>query len=102
MILSGDLGGTKSNLGLFDIQQGMLADVAKNCYATQQHSGLDEMVKDFLRETSGKVTASCFVIAGPVVDNKVRGTNLPWEVDGAFIARRLGLNRVRLLNDLEA
>jgi glucokinase len=102
MILAGDLGGTKSNLGLFDVQQGKLTRVAQKRYATQQHSGLDEMVKDFLRETNGKVTASCFGIAGPVVDNRVRGTNLPWEVDGAFMARLLGLNRVRLLNDLEA
>jgi glucokinase len=102
MILAGDLGGTKSNLGLFDVQQGKLVRVAQKRYATQQYSGLDEMVKDFLRETNGKVTASCFGIAGPVVDNKVRGTNLPWEVDGAFMARLLGLNRVRLLNDLEA
>jgi glucokinase len=102
MILAGDLGGTKSNLGLFDVQQGKLARVAQKRYATQEHSGLDEMVKDFLRETNGKVTASCFGIAGPVVDNRVRGTNLPWEVDGAFMARLLGLNRVRLLNDLEA
>jgi glucokinase len=76
--------------------------VAKKRYATQQHSGLDEMVKDFLRETGGKVTASSFGIAGPVVDNKVHGTNMPWEVDGAFMAQLLGLNRVRLLNDLEA
>jgi glucokinase len=102
MILAGDLGGTKSNLGLFDVQQGKLAGVAKKRYATQQHSGLDEMVKDFLRETGGKVTASSFGIAGPVVDNKVHGTNMPWEVDGAFMAQLLGLNRVRLLNDLEA
>jgi glucokinase len=102
MILAGDLGGTKSNLGLFEIQQGKLASVAKKRYATQQHAGLDEMVKDFLRETGGKVTASCFGIAGPVVDNKVRGTNLPWGVDGAFMAQLLGLRRVRLLNDLEA
>ncbi|HYL68633.1 MAG TPA: glucokinase [Candidatus Limnocylindria bacterium] len=102
MILAGDLGGTKSNLGLFDVQQGKLAGVAKKRYATQQHSGLDEMVRDFLHETGGKVTASCFGIAGPVVENKVRGTNMPWEVDGAFMARLLDLKRVRLLNDLEA
>lgn len=102
MILAGDLGGTKSNLGLFDAQQGKLARVASKRYATQQTSGLDAMVQDFLHETGGKVTAACFGIAGPVVDNKVRGANLPWEVDGAVTARLLGLNRVRLLNDLEA
>jgi glucokinase len=102
MILAGDLGGTKSNLGLFDVQQGKLATIAEKRYATQQHSGLDMMVQDFLRETRGKVSASCFGIAGPVVNNKVHGANMPWEVDGALTAQQLGLNRVRLLNDLEA
>jgi glucokinase len=102
MILAGDLGGTKSNLGLFDVQQGKLSPVAKKRYATQQHSGLDVMVQDFLRETAGEVVASCFGIAGPVVNNRVRGTNMPWEVDGGFMAQLLKLDRVRLLNDLEA
>lgn len=102
MILAGDLGGTKSNLGLFDIKQGKLALVASKRYASQKHSGLEEMARDFLKETGAKVTASSFGVAGPVVDNTVHGTNLPWGVDGAAIARLLGLPRVRLLNDLEA
>jgi glucokinase len=102
MILAGDLGGTKSNLGLFDARDGKLARAAYKRFASQKHSGLEEMVQDFLRETGAKVTASSFGIAGPVVDNKVHGTNLPWGVDGGAIARQLGLARVRLLNDLEA
>jgi glucokinase len=36
------------------------------------------------------------------VNNRVRGTNLPWVVDGASVAKHLGLGYVRLLNDLEA
>lgn len=102
MILAGDLGGTKSNLGLFDIQQGKLARVTYKRFASQDYPAAEQIVRDFLRETGGKVTAASFGIAGPVVDNKVRATNLPWIVDGAALAKDLGLNRVRLLNDLEA
>lgn len=39
---------------------------------------------------------------GPVVDGVCRTTNLPWVVDARRLARRLGLDRVGLLNDLEA
>jgi glucokinase len=102
MILAGDLGGTKSNLGLFEARNGKLTRAAYKRYASQKHAGLEEMVRDFLRETGAKVTASSFGIAGPVVNNTVHGTNLPWGVDGLAIARQLGLPRVRLLNDLEA
>src|ERR1700739_4383531 len=102
MILAGDLGGTKSNLGLFEIQAGKLATVSIKRYATQEHPGLEEVVTDFLSTTKGKVTAASFGIAGPVVQNRVHATNFPWIVDGAAMARHLGLSRVRLLNDLEA
>ena len=102
MILAGDLGGTKSNLGLFDVQQGKLVRAAHKRYASRDHSGLAEMAQDFLRENPAKVTAASFGIAGPVVDNSVRATNLPWVIEGAAMARELGLARVRLLNDLEA
>jgi len=102
MILAGDLGGTKSNLGLFELHQGKLVRMAHKRYASQQHSGLSEIAQDFLRENTAKVTAASFGIAGPVVDNSVRATNLPWMIDGTAVARSLGLDRVRLLNDLEA
>ncbi len=51
---------------------------------------------------SGKVTAASFGIAGPVVNNRVHATNLPWIIEGAAMASFLGLNRVRLINDVEA
>ena len=102
MILGGDLGGTKANLGLFDVQNEKLVRVAFERYASQEHAGLPEMVQDFLRQNKEKVTAACFGIAGPVVNNKVHVTNLPWAVDGEAMAKFLGIDRVRLLNDLEA
>lgn len=102
MILAGDLGGTKSNLGLFDVQQGKLVRTSHKRYASRDHSGLQEITKDFLNGASGKVTAASFGIAGPVVNNRVHATNLPWIIEGAAMASFLGLNRVRLINDVEA
>jgi glucokinase len=102
MILAGDLGGTKSNLGLFDVQREKLVSVARKRFASNEHSGLEEIITLFLSGNSGKVTHASFGIAGPVVNNRVRGTNLPWVVDGASVAKHLGLAYVRLLNDLEA
>jgi glucokinase len=102
MILAGDLGGTKSNLGLFDIQAGKLAAVATKRYATQEHKSLEEVATDFVNSTKARVTAASFGIAGPVVQNRVHATNFPWVVDGAAMAKHLGVSRIRLLNDLEA
>ncbi|HKV03730.1 MAG TPA: glucokinase [Candidatus Acidoferrales bacterium] len=102
MILAGDIGGTKTNLGLFDVQQGNLVRVANKRYPSREHKGLEEIVQDFVSGIHAKVTAASFGIAGPVVDNRVRAGNLPWIIDGATIAKLLGLERVRLMNDLEA
>jgi glucokinase len=102
VILAGDIGGTKTNMGLFDVQQGKLVRVGDKRYPSRQHKGLEEIVADFVKVTSAKVTAASFGIAGPVVDNRVRTGNLPWVIDGAVLAKQLGLERVRLMNDLEA
>src|SRR5271168_2445755 len=102
MILAGDLGGTKSNLGLFDVQNGKLVRTSYKRYASRDHAGLQEIAKDFLNGAAGKVTAASFGIAGPVVNNRVHATNLPWIIDGAAMAGFLGLGCVRLINDVEA
>lgn len=102
MILAGDIGGTKSNLGLFDVREGALVRVAHKRYASHEHRGLHDIAQDFLRQTGAKITAAAFGIAGPVLQNRVQASNLPWVVDGAEMAKLLSLPRVRLLNDLEA
>jgi glucokinase len=102
MILAGDLGGTKSNLGLFDVQSGSLKQVAFKRYSSRDHAGLEEIAHDFLTKNSAQVSAASFGIAGPVVNNRVQATNIPWIVDGAKLAGELKLKHVRLLNDLEA
>ena len=102
MILAGDIGGTKSNLGMFDVENSKLVRVAHKRYVSHEHAGVEDIADDFVRLTGGKVTAAAFGVAGAVLNNRVHTANLPWTVDGASVAQRLGLGRVSLLNDLEA
>jgi len=41
-------------------------------------------------------------VAGPVINNRVRATNLPWTVDAGTLAGELNLSDVVLMNDLGA
>lgn len=102
MILAGDIGGTKSNMGMFDVQGGKLVRVAHKRYPSAGHPGLDDIAEDFVKTCGMKVTAAGFGVAGPVMNNKIHAANLPWTVDGDSLARRLGLDHISLLNDLEA
>jgi glucokinase len=48
------------------------------------------------------VDASAAGVAGPVIDNRARLTNVPWDVSASDITARFNTPQVRLLNDLQA
>ena len=109
MILAGDIGGTKCNLALFEARLGTLRRVLQRRFESQNYSHFEEIVSEFVRQIEsssagegGKITAAGFGVAGPVIDHRVRATNLPWLVDGAALERILGVSQVVLVNDIEA
>ena len=110
MILAGDIGGTKCNLALYQVQAEKCQQVVKRRYESRKFSSFDTIIAKFLDETGGvtkdagvgKIDAAGFGVAGPVIDNRVKATNLPWIVDGAALEGQLGTSHVVLLNDLEA
>jgi len=102
MILAGDIGGTSTRIALFEGEGRTLHAVVSGRYPSRDHGGLTEIVAAFTGAHPGCIEAACFGIAGPVRDGRVETPNLPWVVDGAVLAKQLGLPRVTLLNDLEA
>jgi glucokinase len=100
MILAGDVGGTKVHLALYDFTDGNLNCSRDELYAAREHSGLEEIVMDFLGAT--KVSAACFGVPGPVRNGRLRLTNLPWTLDSRELSVSLAINHVFLINDLEA
>jgi glucokinase len=103
MILAGDIGGTKTNLGLFDAADGALTSHDQKSFPSKRFSGLESIIDEFM-SSAGRppVAAACFGVAGPVVDDRSVTPNLPWVVESASLASRLNLDSVVLLNDLEA
>lgn len=125
MILAGDIGGTKTNLALYEWTNERVDPIRLESFHSADYTSLEDILSEFLSpptapvvvgsdqsnvsEKEGlqtasemKVTAACFGIAGPVIDNHCETTNLPWVVDGLTIADRFAVPRVQLLNDLEA
>ncbi|UCG39613.1 MAG: glucokinase [bacterium] len=103
MILAGDIGGTKSVLGLFSRQSGPEVPLAEAVFPSRSYPTLEEMIAEFLSHTSPeRIEAACFGVAGPVSGVRVSVTNLPWVLDEAALASALQVPRVRLINDLQA
>jgi len=102
MILAGDIGGTKTNLGLF--LKGKRRPLPKviETYASREASGLEEIIKRFFERHNVSIAGACFGIAGPVINGRCKTTNLPWDVSEVRIRRRFKLSRVLLINDLTA
>jgi glucokinase len=110
MILAGDIGGTKTLLGLFDAVPARPRPVVVRSFATLDYPDLPTMIAAFMKDVEagearaahGSIESACFGVAGPVVDDSVKVTNVPWIVDARRVAPALGIARVALLNDLEA
>lgn len=107
MILAGDVGGTKCNLALFSEENGKLTAVFQQRFASKEFAQFDRIVKEFSRQAApylagNRIVAAGFGVAGPVINNRVRATNLPWTVDTENLIDVLKVKQVVVLNDLGA
>ena len=102
MILAGDIGATRTRLAAFQTEGNRLNCIVEKTYASQERSGLREVLVEFIRTEGIPVHSACFGVAGPVRGGKTKISNLPWTIDCKELAEQLKLSSVGLLNDLEA
>jgi len=103
MILAGDVGGTKTELAVFETTPGGLRALHQQRYASQDYPSLDTIIRSFLQAgPAASISAACFGVPGPVIDGRCTTTNLPWTLDERVLASGIPALRAKLLNDLEA
>lgn len=105
MLLAGDVGGTKTFMGLFARGASRPEAVDVRSYRTLDFPGLVALSTQFLRDagaSAADIDAGGFGVAGPVTGTRAQLTNVPWIVDVEALRRELPIPRAHLLNDLEA
>lgn len=105
MLLAGDVGGTKTFLGLFARAASRPSAVEIRSYRTLDFPDLGAMSRQFLRDTSKRpsdIEAASFGVAGPITGRRAQLTNVPWMVDLDTLRGEVPIPRAHLLNDLEA
>jgi glucokinase len=102
MLLAGDIGGTKTDLAVFDLEHGPRAPLAQRRFPSGEYPSLEAIVAEFVAEVDLPVTHACFAVAGPVIAGTASLTNLPWVVDEATLRAVLQLEFLHLLNDVQA
>ena len=104
MLVAGDVGGTKTLLGLFEAADPRPTALATHTYVTGDFASFTDILDAFASAIGRavEIDAVAIGVAGPVVGGRAALTNISWDVSVDEIARKLGTPRVRLLNDLEA
>jgi glucokinase len=103
MILAGDIGGTKVNLGLFESGGDRLKLAREASFASRRYVSLQDIIREFLAAAGAPaIESACFGIAGPVRQERVQVTNLPWKIEAAELSAVLKITAISLINDLEA
>jgi glucokinase len=105
MLLAGDIGGTKTLLGLFDPRTPRPEPIVVRSFGTLAFHDLPAMIAEFVHDEAVSdhvIDAACFGVAGPVIGEAAELTNVPWRVDARHVAKAFKLSHVQLLNDLQA
>jgi glucokinase len=101
LILAGDVGGTNTRLGLFEITRGRFRLLSEKTYLSKNYKGLENILVNFLKGQR-EIVAACFGVAGPVTEEVIVATNLPWWIDIQSLQKLLSLKKVEVINDLVA
>lgn len=105
MILAGDVGGTKTILGLFDPREARPTPIVIQEFPTDRYTDLEAIISAFSEEPKVRgatVDSAAFGVAGPILGDTAELTNVAFTIDAPAIAGTFEIPRVTLLNDLEA
>jgi glucokinase len=102
-VLAIDIGGTKSSVGLCELNGGVVTSVTGLAnFISRNYRSMLDMIYDWNKSHPGiEFDGVGAGVAGPVVNKKVYLTNLGWDIDEGAISAALGKS-VRVCNDMEA
>lgn len=108
-VLAGDIGGTRARFVVLEVGPRGPRPVHQDVLESQTFKTFEGALRQFLGGAAEHVgsnevrlAAATFGIAGPVVDQRVKTTNLPWRIDARAVSKALSIPTVTLLNDLVA
>ncbi|MXS86147.1 glucokinase [Nitrosomonas sp. HPC101] len=100
-LLYGDIGGTKTLLRSAVIKNEKAQLHFEHRYDSREYGDFDSILEDFLQRSGCQPVAVCLAVAGPIVDQQVHLTNLPWMISAPALAEKFQIPAVKIVNDFE-
>ncbi len=100
--LAGDVGGTKTLLGIFRWDKGLIK-IHQKKYSSSDWDSIEPILSNFINNLPHEIalpTKACLAVAGPVTNGQSKLTNLGWELDRDEIIKSTCLESVELINDI--
>ncbi len=101
-MLAGYISGTRINLARVRERKGEVYLYDRSAFKNRDFSDFEAILGRYLKQYPGDDEALCLGVAGPVINNEVRTTNLPWYLSGSSLQKKFSFERVQLVNDLVA
>src|SRR5437667_2738394 len=99
MLLAGDVGGTKTTLGLFPMRGDPKTPQVEITFPSAKYPDLESIVREFLTQNRAAIRYASFGVAGPVIDGRAIITNLPWVIEEKSLAASLHISGAHVMND---
>lgn len=100
--LAGDIGGTKTILGLFSFNGSHIRFLKVERFLNARHSSIEDVAGLFLKGVDLNIASACFGVASPVHEGACTLTNMGWRIDAGKIGKRFNIKKAALINDLVA
>ena len=100
-LLAGDLGGTKTILAIYS-NDNYPKKLFNKYYISSEWESFDLILEDFIKQLPNHISLplfGCIGVAGPIKDQKVKITNLGWEIDTKKLSLLSKINNIELIND---
>jgi glucokinase len=101
IILAGDVGGTKTELAIFDSAEPNVAKFEMR-FLNKEQKSIEAMLMHFVQLSNQTVEKVCLAVAGTIMNGRCAMPNIDWELDVQQIKAILAIEQVDLINDLEA
>jgi glucokinase len=101
IILAGDVGGTKTELAIFDSVQPHLPKFEMR-FINKEQLSFEAILKHFVQLSNQTIEHVCLAVAGTIINGRCAMPNIDWVLDEQQIKALLDINKVNLINDLES